>query len=159
MRVTLAFLMIFSLGACSQGSSISSLNPFGWFRGGTGQNTIVQNRGLAPRGGFSTTQDTRQIVGNITGLSADRTATGVIIRATALLPSEGFYAADLVLIGITERGVATYQFRANPPASVRRNVPAHLRQIVAAVYLTTAQARAVRGIQVQGAHNSRTVRP
>lgn len=159
MRIILALLLVFSTAACSGGGSLGNLNLFGWLGPGGGQNSFVQDRGLAPRGGFTANNDSRPVVGSIAALVADRTATGTIIRARAVLPSEGYYAADLVLTGISTRGLATYELRARPPAAVSRNVPVHLREISVAVHLTRAQIQYIRQVQVQGAANSRTVSP
>lgn len=159
MRIFLALVVTLSLGACSGGGSLGNLNLFGWLRPGNSQNNAVQGRGLAPRGGFVVVQDARPVVGTLVQLVADRTASGVIIRATAVVPSEGFYAVDLVLASITDRGVATYQFRANPPATVRRIAPQNLRQLVSAVYLTDAQMQGISRVVVQSAGNQKSIRP
>ncbi len=156
MRKILAIAMVLTLAACSGGGSLGSFNPFGLFK--TGQTHVATDRGLAPRGGFSFRAETRPLVPQITRLIVDRTPSGVIIHATATMPSEGYHTADLIFTGLSG-GVATYDFRARPPVTLRRQVPAHLRELVVAVHLSRAQLAGIQRIQVQTASNNRSARP
>ena len=150
-----AFGLTLALAACSGGNraSLSSFNPFNWFRPGAG---TVQS--LAPARGYARTVETRPLVERLTGAVAERTPTGVIIRATALPPTQGYYDAGLTKEGV-DNGTLTLSFRARPPQSAMPAGPAHLRELVAAIYLTRAQAQGLRRVRVQAAGNSRTVRP
>ncbi len=155
MHKILAFGLTLALGACSGGgrASPSSFNPFGWIRSDAG---AVQS--LAPARGYSQSVETRPLVDRLTGAFAEPTPTGVIIRATALPPTQGYYAAGLTSEGI-ENGTLTLSFRARPPQRAMPAGPARLRELVAAVYLTRAQVQGLRRVRLRAAGNSRTLRP
>jgi len=159
-RIILAFGLVLSVAACSGGGrgSLASLNPINWFGGG--QNAAGgQAQSLAPRRGYGVAVDTRPPVDQITALEVEPTASGVIVRATALPPSDGFYDAGLVQVAFQNSRELRYEFRARPPAQVVRIGAPLQRQIIAAVHLTKAQLTGIRRIVVTAQRNSRSARP
>jgi len=157
-RIILAFGLVLSVAACSGGGrgSLASLNPFNWFAGG--QNAAAA-QSLAPRRGYALDVDTRPMVDQVTALAVERTASGVIVRATALPPSDGYYDAGLVLVAPTNSRELRYEFRARPPAQVIRVASPFQRRIIAAVHLTNPQLIGIRRIVVVAQRNSRSARP
>jgi hypothetical protein len=158
-RIFLAFGLILSVAGCSGGGrgSLAGLNPFNWFSGQNGQGAQVQS--LAPGRGYAVDIDTRPLVAQITGLAVERTASGVIVRATALPPSDGYYDAGLVAVAPQNSRELRYEFRARAPTQVIRIGSPFQRQIIAAVHLTRAQLNGIRRIVVVGQGNSRSSRP
>jgi hypothetical protein len=152
-----AFGLIVVLAGCSGGrGSLGNLNPFNWFQGNGAGNQVET---LAPRRGYPTPVETRPLVDQITGLSAEPTPTGVIIRATALPPTQGYYAAELVLSGTTADGTLTLDFRAHPPQTAQPAGAPYLRELVAAIFLNNNQRRGLRVVRVRGARNARSIHP
>ncbi len=159
MRYLLALGIVCTLASCSGGGgSEGKLNPFNWFKNDRAQN---QNeiRTLAPGRGYGFATETRPMVDQVTALSIEKTATGAIIRATALTPTQGYHSADLVLMPSTKAGEVSFQFRARPPAQPFRTGPTHLREIVVGFAISQAQLRGIRRINIIAARNSRSIRP
>ncbi|MEE9428140.1 MAG: hypothetical protein V3V25_08345 [Paracoccaceae bacterium] len=163
MRIFLGIGLCITLAACSGGGSsgsagsVSSLNPFNWFQGNRSTQSNVKS--LAPRRGYGFVVDTRPLVDQITGVSIDKTATGAIIRVTALTPAQGFHSAGLIIVGPQQTGQVTLQFRARPPVSPTAVGPVHLRELVVGKSLSRAQLLGIRRINIIAQRNSRTVRP
>ncbi|MGR3292067.1 MAG: hypothetical protein ACU0C9_12855 [Paracoccaceae bacterium] len=164
MRLILIIGIFLSMSACSgggsagSGGSIGSLNPFNWFGAGGGQQQGAA-LSLAPRRGYPAVVDTRPLVDQITALTVEKTATGVIVTATALTPSQGYHSAGLFIVASDRSDEITVLFRARPPVQVTRIGPSHLREITAGLALSAAQIRGVRRVIVVAERNSRTVRP
>jgi hypothetical protein len=76
-----------ALGACSTISQ-SRLNPFNWFGGS--EETVVQ------RSPLDKPADRRLLVHQVTEMKLEKMPGGVIIRATGLPPTQGFWDAELV---------------------------------------------------------------
>ena len=166
MRFILAISMVMTLAACAGGSSTGSassmanLNPFNWFGGrGAPSRDAAGTPSLAPARGYVQIVDTRPLIDQITALAAEKTASGVILRATGLAPSEGYHSADLVAVASANSGELVFEFRARPPANVARIGPTRLRELVAGVHLTRAQLIGIRIVRVVAGRNSRSIRP
>jgi hypothetical protein len=136
-------------------SGASNLNPFNWFGGG-GEAEIQ----VAPDG-FPV--DPRPLIGEVTGLVADPAPGGVILRATGLPPTLGYWSAGLVPVDRDlrpdENGVLAIEFRALPPATPQPAGSPATRQIVAAYFLSDQTLRGVRSVTVTAERNSRSLRP
>ena len=109
-----AVLILLALAGCSrETSSGRSINPLTWFDARDLPDTLVP---VEQR--LST--DNRLLVQQITDISIEATPGGVIIVATGLPPTQGYWQTDLVLdrpSGDPLQGVLTYQFRIAPPLS------------------------------------------
>ncbi len=158
MRIYPVFALIFILTGCSGGGSLGNLNPLNWFK--NTKNTAQSGSALtlAPHNGYTVIADSRPLIDQITGLSIDKTASGVIVRATGLAPGQGYHSADLILVSAIS-GELAYEFRARAPGTVLAIGPVHLREIVAGIHLSQSQLRGVRRIRVIAVQNSRTARP
>ena len=166
MRIVLALILVTTVAACSGGggtgsaSSVSSLNPFNWFGGGNATPGADDRAlSLAPARGYAQAVDTRPLISQITALSADKTASGVIIRATGLAPAQGYHSAGLVAVASPNARELVFEFRARPPQRTARIGPVRLRELVAGVHLTRAQLVGIRTVRIIAGQNSRTVRP
>lgn len=144
------------MSSCSGGGSLGKLNLLGWLGGQGTQSQPTGGRGLAPRGGYPSDQDTRPLAGQIVGLARDRTPSGIILTATVRMPRPGYSGAELVFTGRDSNGLAQFDLRARAPGT---GSPPAFQDIVVGHYLTWAQLNGIRRIQVQGASNSRSIRP
>lgn len=127
----------------------SRLNPFNWF-GRSQPAAVVPADPAAPRDG-------RQLVAEVTELELERTAGGVIVRATGLPPRQGFWDAELVARPV-EDGVLIYDFRiAPPPRPTDVNRP-RSREVVVAAFLSDRRIADIRQITVQGERSARSAR-
>ncbi len=149
-RPLLALLALTMLLAGCATVRQSRMNPMNWFG---------SSRSEAPTlGPISTEVDNRAVVPAISALSIDRTSTGAIVRAEALMPTQGWW--DPELIAETRHpvdGVMTYRFVAAAPRTPMPAGNEQSRTLVAAVPLSEAQLEVIRRIVVNGSGNSRSV--
>ncbi|WP_022704778.1 hypothetical protein [Pseudorhodobacter ferrugineus] len=135
-----------ALGACSSISN-SRLNPFNWFGGSEETVTLLVE---AP-------QDSRLLVSQVTDLTLERMPGGVIIRATGLPPTQGYWEAELVARPVDD-GQITFDFRVFPPITAQISSTPQSREVTVATYLSNIKLDSIRQITVQGANNARTSR-
>jgi hypothetical protein len=90
-------------------------------------------------------------VGEIIGISLDRTPDGAIVSARSRVASQGLFNAQLVLRSV-ENGVATYDFVAQASTG-----GAGSQDITAAAVLSNQDLVGIRRIVVRGAGNSRAI--
>jgi hypothetical protein len=149
-----------AIAGCARVTS-SNLNPFNWFGSSTVVATTPEARDpqqpLVPPGALAPPPDTRELVPDITGLVIEPTADGAIIRASGVVPTQGYYNAQLVLQSF-ENGVLTYEMRAEEPAgggvSVG-SVASRTLNVATSVAGTTLDA--VRTVRVVGDATTRIV--
>ena len=150
----LAILAVSGLTACSGGSgsnpfgslgSIGSLNPFG-------------GRDRAPAGSAAEAEvATGVLVGQLERVTPEPALRGLILRASAIAPMQGYYGANLwpVNDGMPdERGIVTFEFRAMPPPGLRPTGPVQTRRLIAAAFIPDSELSAIRGFRVLSAGNS-----
>ncbi len=145
--LTLFLVLTLTLAACGQ----SRLNPRTWFARSAAEPTLGPTRAV---------EDRRPLVPNVTDLTIERTSTGAIVRATALMPTAGYWDAELVPenAGRPRDGVMTYRFvAARPRAAVRVDSPGP-RTLTAAAVLTSYDLEVVREVAVVGAETTRRAR-
>ena len=132
----------------------SSLNPFNWWGGG---DVAVA---VAPDG---QPIDPRPLVAQITDAVVERAPGGVIVRATGVPPTQGFWAAALVPTNLElqpdENGVLAFDFRTLPPETQQLVGAPATREITAGYFLSPQDLRGVRSILVRAEGNSRSLRP
>lgn len=149
----LALLMVLSLtlAACG-GFRDSRVNPRNWFGGSSSSEpTLGPNRSLL---------DDRPLVPQVSALSVERTSSGAIVRAEAVMPTAGYFRPALVAEndGRPRDGVITYRFVAEPPVEpVSVNAPG-ARTISAAATLSSFDLEVIREVVVVGAQNTRRTR-
>ena len=141
---------ILTLSGC--GISGASLNPVNWF-------TAEEEGEMVDVVAFETQTDPRPRVAVITSLSTDRLPGGIIVRATALPPEQGWYNGQLVVEASSDAAVRVYSFRGIPPETASRVSTDQSRELTSAAYVSDIELQGVRQIRVIGATNSRTIRP
>ncbi len=137
-----------ALGACSTISQ-SRLNPFNWFGGS--EETVVQ------RSPLDKPADRRLLVHQVTEMKLEKMPGGVIIRATGLPPTQGFWDAELVARP-AEDGVIIYDFRVFPPIEAASVLTPQSREVTVAAFLSDIKLEGIRQITVQGENNARSSR-
>ena len=146
---TLTVLMVvtLTLAACGQ----SRLNPRNWFAPSTAEPSL---------GPTQVGTDRRPLVPSITDLTIERTSTGAIVRATALMPQAGYWDAELIPenAGRPRDGVMSYRFVAARPRAGIAVASAGPRTVTAAAVLTVYDLEVVREVVVVGADTIRRAR-
>jgi hypothetical protein len=142
------------LAGC-EGSGTSNLNPFNWFGGGPQVETALAPDGLPA--------DPRPLIDQVTEVVLDRAPGGVIVRATGLPPTLGYWNAALVPIDRELRpddnGDIAIDFRALPPVPAQPAGSPAARQIVTGYFLSEQTLRNARSVTVRAERNARSVRP
>ena len=103
--------------------------------------------------------DDRPLVDQVTALVLEPAPGGVIVRATGLPQTQGFWAGDLVLEpreDVTD-GELVLQFKVLPPLEPQPTATAQTREIVVAEFLSDQALREFRRITVVAARNQRSV--
>ena len=144
--ITIALVAVALSGCARIGES--RLNPLNWFGSDDGET-------VAP---IEVENERRPLVPQITSLVIERTPGGAIVRATALPPSQGWFAPELVPAASDRGDVLSYAFRAVPPETPTRTSTVQSRELSAAVFLSEITLSQVRVIQVTGSQNSRIAR-
>jgi hypothetical protein len=149
---TLSALLVLglTLAACG-GFRDSRVNPRNWFSGSSSEPT------LGPTGN---TTDNRPLVPVVSTLVIEPTSTGAIVRAEAVMPTVGWWDAELVAVNNARPvdGVVTYRFvaaRPRQPVTVSAQGP---RTLTAAATLSVIQLETIREVAVVGAENTRRAR-
>ena len=149
----LSFALCGWLAGCGN-LGASNLNPFNWFGGGSGED-VVAAPGELPF-------DPRPLIDQVTNVVIDSAPGGIIVRATGLPPTLGYWRAALVPPGREaapdENGELSLDFRALPPPTAQPPGSAATRQIVTGYFLSDQTLVGVRTITVAGERNSRSVR-
>lgn len=137
----------------------SPLNPVNWFRGSQEVRAQAPDelRPLVPDGALDPAPETRPLVSRITEMSVEPTPQGAIVRATALVPTQGYYNAQLLRAGVSG-GTLVLEFRAAPPPGFEATGAPRARSITAALDLDLNELAGIRTIRVTGAENARESR-
>ena len=131
----------------------SRFNPLNWFGSS-------QNENLVEDVDVQAFQDPRPRVQTITDLKVERTPGGAIVHATAVTPTQGWFAPELVALndGNPVDGILTFDFRVVPPKVETGVGNTRSREITAGVFISDIALEQIRTIRVNGAQNSRSVR-
>lgn len=117
---------------------------------------------LEPEGGYpDVVQDPRPLVARITAIKTARTPGGIILRAFADPGAAGYWDPDLVDVTPDDPtgDVITLEFRAMPPAAGAGIAAGSDGTLDAATFLSDAETRGMRRIEVVGASGSRSFSP
>lgn len=138
------------LTACG-GLRDSRANPLNWFGRGTSEPTLGPTRAQ---------DDRRPLVPQVSALTVERTSTGAIVRAEAVMPTAGYWNVALIPEnrGRPRDGVMSYRFVASPPREPVALAAAAPRTITAAATLSIFDLEVIREIEVIGAQNTRRTR-
>ena len=154
MKTPLAALILSALALSACGSfGESRMNPRNWF----GASSEEQRPDLGPT---TLVDDPRPLVPQVSELAIERTSSGAIVRASAVMPSAGYWDAELVPenFGRPSGGVLSFRFVAVPPRTPLAEQNPAARTIVAVYALTQAQLDTTADIVVIGAENTRRAR-
>ncbi|MFN4098949.1 MAG: hypothetical protein ACK4GT_04155 [Pararhodobacter sp.] len=154
MKTPLAVLLITTLvlAGCG-GLRDSRVNPLNWF----GESRAGARPDLGPTGAVN---DNRPLVPQVSAMSIERTSSGAIVRAEAVMPTAGWWDPQLVAenSGRVQGGVLTFRFVAAAPRNPVAVPNPAARTITAVVALTQAQLDTTSEVVVVGAGNSRSAR-
>lgn len=138
----------------------SPLNPVNWFGRSTEEPATAQQirarQPLLPENRVRVV-DARPLVQSVAEMEVIRTPSGALVRATGIVPTQGFFNAELVNAGV-ENGVLTFDFRAEAPAGFEATGSDLSRRISAAEVLAAGELDGVRTIRVRAAANARSAR-
>lgn len=143
-------LLTLALAGCGNGATLWS--PSTWFGAGdTPEDTIdMPDESLDPR----------PLVATVTQASLDPVASGFIVRATGLPPTQGWWEADLMPLEVKD-GVLVLDFRLSEPMyDVQTGTP-RSREVVVAYNLSArrVEREGIRRIIVRGQGNERALTP
>ncbi len=147
-RALIAALLALSLTGCGYVAK-SKLNPFNWFGRSEQREAIT----LPAEG-----TDTRALAAQVTDMQVEPYSAGAIIRATGLMPTQGWWDAELVARPLDESGVLVYDFRVFPPVGETPTGAPQTREVTVAVSISPQKLDGVREIVVQGETNARSSR-
>lgn len=124
-----------------------------WF-GRTTPDTLEPEEGYV-RAAF----DNRPLIREITAMSVEPTPGGVVVHATGLAASTGYWDVDLVPLPVNAAAPDTLrlEFRVIPPVTPEPGTIA-TRQVEAGHYVSNTRLDGIRTISVIGATNSRSSR-
>ncbi|MGI1661415.1 hypothetical protein ACRDNQ_04165 [Palleronia sp. KMU-117] len=151
--------MVVLLSGCSSGWSESNLNPMTWVgRSDTPESLVPVEQQLFV--------DARPLMTELTALSVDPTPGGVILRATGIPPTQGYWDGELVVENANPapvNGVLSFQFRILPPPA---GTPAaatvggtRSREVVVGKFISRQELAGVTTLRVVAERNERSVRP
>jgi len=130
----------------------SRMNPRNWFG-----SSEEERPSLGPVG---ETEDNRAPVAQVSALTTEQTSSGALIRAEAIMPTAGWWDAELVPenYGRPQAGVLTLRFVAAEPRETAPDTGVQSRTLVAVYSMSQAQLDVVSEIVVTGEGNSRRIR-
>lgn len=162
-QVIISVLALSLLGGCAR-IGASKFNPLNWFgpseevaQTQSGQQITVLPT-LAPRNGYADFQDTRPLVPTLTEVSIVKSASGGIVTATGIVPSLGYFDAELVRIDTGNPSELVLDFRIHAPQTVTAIGTAAQRKISVARSIAAPTLAGIRTITVRGASGARVVR-
>lgn len=105
--------------------------------------------------------DSRPVVQRVTSLEIEPIQEGVIIRATGLPPTQGWWNGELAPenLGQPKDGVMSYRFVLFPPENATRASTPQSREVTVAIFLSKIKLADVSTIVVAGQANSLTKAP
>ena len=130
----------------------SRINPMNWF-------DSSREEARPDLGETGAVEDNRPLVPSVTSLTIERTSSGAIVRAEAVMPSVGWWDAQLVAenFGRPQDGTLTFRFVAAAP--VQPIAGSETARTISAVYpLTQGQLDTTPDVVVVGEANSRRAR-
>lgn len=138
MRVAILLGCVLAIAACSSEPDIERLEP------------------VPEAADF----DPRDLVTSVTSARRDRLPGGVIVTATGLPPSQGWWAAELVpLEAETDSSTLAFEFRIARPRGLQPPGSPQSREVVVALFLSDQRLQGIRDITIIGTQNRRSVRP
>lgn len=145
--VLIALLM---LAGCGQNVSVWS--PRTWF----GAGEMPEDTQVAP----DESLDPRPLVRSVTSASIEQANGGVIVRATGLPPTQGWWQVDLMPLPI-ENGELVLEFRTFAPLDAAAQGTPRSREVTAAYTISrfTLEREGINRVVIKGETNSKVLRP
>lgn len=162
-QVIISVLALSLLGGCARVGA-SKLNPRNWL--GPSEEVALTETGqrvrilptLAPNVGYADFQDTRTLVTSLSDVTIVKSASGGIVTAVGVVPSLGYYDAELVRIETDNPTELVLDFRLRAPqAATAIGTPAQ-RRITVARSISAPDLENIRTITVRSASGARVVR-
>jgi hypothetical protein len=145
-----ALILITVLGLTLGGCGKSNLNPLHWF-GKARKGTQVQ--------AYTPPVDPRGLIDQVVSLQIEPIRSGVLVRATGLPPTQGFWDAALVALPDDGSGKLVFEFRIFPPTLAAAAGSQPSREISVAASLSKFNLDGVTSIEVKGAQNALRAQP
>lgn len=129
----------------------SRLNPFNWFGRSERTETVAA---------VGAETDPRPLVEDVVSMAVEGYSTGVIVRATGITPTQGWWNAELVEATLEDEDPThlVLEFRLVPPPSPTPVNTPRSREVTVAKTLSLSRLDNISQITVQGARNARTSR-
>jgi hypothetical protein len=141
-------MLMLALSACG-GLRESRLNPFNWFG---------RSQPIAPVTLITSVEqaDPRPLVQQVLTMSVEPMQGGVIVRATGVPPTQGWWSGELVARDLDEQGRLIYDFRIVPPPTATRVSTQFSREVTVADFISNQKLEEISQIIVQGELNARS---
>ena len=144
---TAVLVTVLGLGLTGCGFGKSKFNPFNWW------STPQQGTPVAL---YTAPVDPRGLVDQITLLKIDPYPSGVIVRATGVPATQGYWDASLVALPTDGSGKLVFEFRIAPPLSPAAAGSQPSREVTVATTVTTFNLQDVTSLEVRSASNAMT---
>lgn len=147
--VLVLLCLTLALSACGTVRE-SRFNPRNWF-------DSSREEARPDLGDISDVIDNRPLVPQVSALTIERTSSGAIIRAEAVMPAAGYWDPELLAenFGRPQNGVLTLRFVAAAPRQASAATSEAARTLTAVYTLSQAQLDTTAEIVVTGESNSR----
>lgn len=139
----------------------SGLNPTNWFGGARMAPAAMPRENLpdlVPARGGVRVVDRRELVAEVLSVSAGAVNGGLMVQATGIAPTQGFYNAELVRVPSQTQGLLRLAFRAQRPAGAAAIGSPRSRRIAVATVLSPEALAGIRRIRVEAAGSAREIR-
>jgi len=142
----LGLVMGLTLAACGK----TDLNPLRWLSKAR-KGAVVET--------FVPPADPRGLMDKVVGLQIEPVRTGVLVRATGMPPTQGFWDAALVPLPNDGSGQLVFEFRVFAPTVAASAGTTATRQITAVASVTNFDLTGVTSIEVKGSQNAMSAQP
>lgn len=146
----LVLIALLPLAGCGQNVDVWA--PKTWF----GYGDTPEDTQVAP----DESQDPRPLVDSVASASIEQANGGVIVRATGLPPTQGWWLAELMPMPI-ENGELVLDFRISQPFDQQATGTPRSRQVTVAYTISrfTLEREGITRVVVRGERNSRVLNP
>ena len=145
-----ALILVTVVGLTLVGCGKSNLNPLHWFaKARKGTQVEVYVAPVDPRG----------LIDKVVSLQIEPIRSGLLVRATGLPPTQGFWDAELVALPNDGSGQLVFEFRIFPPTVAAPEGSKPSREITAVASVTKFDLDGITSIEVKGAQNAMSAQP
>lgn len=129
----------------------SRLNPSNWFGRPRAQATTATGVALPP-------QDPRPLVEQVVSMAVEPIQGGLIVRATGLPPTQGWWNGALLAQPVDDKGTLAFDFRMKAPLQQTAVSTPRSREVTVAIFVSDFDLVGVRQIVVRGAQTAKSSR-